>query len=251
MFRIAVLTLSLVIVSCSSDTAAPPTGAIPTLPGFGGSPNIFKRYSVDGDSTMMGGWSQNFDMSGVSFNERMTLTLVTRRHVVMASHYRRKPGSKVVFHNRSGKRVERILVSLTGVAGDVAVGLLDSEVPQDLKVYPLPAPREDFRHLIGQTAVVTDQNRRLFFHDVNRVSPTSIGFRHPKPAKHGWAKKLVKGDSGNPSFLISGGELVLIETHTFGGGGSGPLYGSPMIQEKLAAAIPKLAPGYQLRFKSL
>ncbi|MDC0305749.1 hypothetical protein OAL16_01010 [Akkermansiaceae bacterium] len=93
---------------------------------------------------MMTGWSRSFDMSGVSFNEKMTLTLVTRRHVIMASHYRRKPGDKVVFHNRMGKRIERTLVGVIGVVGDVAVGLLDLEVPPDLKVYALPAPREDF-----------------------------------------------------------------------------------------------------------
>jgi hypothetical protein len=249
MLRWIVLPLSLVIISCSSNSSV--TLGSPTLPPPGGFPNIFKRYSVKKDAEMMPGWSRNFDMSGVSFNERMTLTLVTPRHVVMASHYRRRPGSKVVFHNRMGKRVERTLIGVAGVAGDVAVGLLDSDVPGDLKVYPLPAPREDFTGLVGRTAVVTDQNRRIFFHEVWRVGPTSIGFRHPKPAKHGWGKNLVKGDSGNPSFLISGGELVLIETHTTGGGGSGPFYGSSGIQEKLAAAITRLAPGYRLRFKSL
>ncbi|MDC0305750.1 hypothetical protein OAL16_01015 [Akkermansiaceae bacterium] len=83
------------------------------------------------------------------------------------------------------------------------------------------------------------------------MGSTSIAFRHPKVAKHGWGKNLVKGDSGNPSFFISKGELVLIETHTSGGAGSGPFYGSPLIQEKLSAAITTLAPGYRLRLKSL
>ena len=200
---------------------------------------------------MMTGWSRSFDMSGVSFNEKMTLTLVTRRHVIMASHYRRKPGDKVVFHNRMGMRVERTLVGVIGVVGDVAVGLLDSDVPPDLKVYALPAPREDFSLLKGTTAAVTGQNRRIFFHEIDRVGSTSIAFRHPKVTKHGWGKNLVKGDSGNPSFFISKGELVLIETHTSGGAGSGPFYGSPLIQKKLSAASTTLAPGYQLRLKSL
>jgi hypothetical protein len=249
MIRWMVLSLSLILVSCSQKILGPLGN--PVLPPPGGSPNIFKRYSAEKDAEMMGGWSRNFDMSGVSFNERMTLTLVTRRHVVMASHYRRKAGTKVIFHNRMGKRIKRTLVQVTGVAGDVAVGVLDSDVPRDLKVYPLPAPREDYSSLVGRTAVVTDQNRRIFFHEIKRVSPTSIGLLYQDPTRHGWGKKLVKGDSGNPSFLISGGELVLIETHTFGGGGSGPFYGSPAIQEKLSAAIDRLAPGYRLRLKSL
>jgi hypothetical protein len=143
------------------------------------------------------------------------------------------------------------LVGVIGVVGDVAVGLLDLDVPSDLKVYALPAPRKDSSLLKGMTAVVTDQNRRIFFHEIDRAGSTSITFRHPKVAKHGWGKNLVKGDSGNPSFFISEDELVLIETHTSGGAGSGPFYGSPLIQEKLSAAITTLAPGYALRLKSL
>lgn len=247
--RWLVLLLSLLIFSCSSNT--PISLGNPTLPPPGGSPNIFKRYSAEEDAVMMGGWSQNFDMSGISFNERMTVTLVTRRHVVMASHYRRKNGSKVVFHNRMGTRIERTLISVVKVYGDVAVGLLDSDVPQDLKAYSLPVAQDDFSSLKGMPVVVTDQNRRIFFHEVALVNPTSINFSHPKSSKHGWGKNLVKGDSGNPSFLISGGELVLIETHTFGGGGTGPFFGSLKIQEKLKAAITKLSPGYRLRFKSI
>jgi hypothetical protein len=169
----------------------------------------------------------------------------------MASHYRRKPGAKVVFHNRMGKRIERTLVDVIEVVGDVAVGLLDLDVPPDLKVYTLPTLRKDSLLLKGTTAVVTDQNRRIFFHEIERAGSTSITFRHPKVAKHGWGKNLVKGDSGNPSFFISEDELVLIETHTSGGAGSGPFYGSPLIQEKLSAAITTLAPGYALRLKSL
>ena len=249
MYRWFIFLPFLVVVSCTSKNPATPVGL--SLPPPGGSPNIFKLYSIKGDAEMMEGWSRNFDMSGVSFNEKMTLTLVTRRHVVMASHYRREIGAKVVFHNRIGKRIERTLVSVTGVVGDVAVGLLDLDVPLDLKVYALPEPRKDFSFLKGTTAAVTGQNRRIFFHEIDRVSPTAISFSHPKIAKHGWGKNLVKGDSGTPSFLISDDELVLIETHTSGGSGSGPFYGSPVIQEKLSVAITTLAPGYRFRLKSL
>ncbi|MFT6863693.1 MAG: hypothetical protein ACJAVK_002254, partial [Akkermansiaceae bacterium] len=87
--------LCLTLASCSSGT--PVVFTDPTLPPPGGFPNIFKQYSDKNDAEMMPGWSRNFDMSGVSFNQRMTATLVTRRHVVMAGHYLRKPGDKIVF----------------------------------------------------------------------------------------------------------------------------------------------------------
>lgn len=200
---------------------------------------------------MMDGWARNFDMSGVSFDQRMTATLVTRRHVVMAKHFKRKPGDRVVFHNRFGKQLERKLVAVKAAHGDIAVGLLDSEVSPDYTVYPLPSPRVDFSHLVGRTAVVTDQHRRIYFHRVNFVSPYIMGFRHQEPKQNGWGKKLVGGDSGNPSFLISGNELVLVETHTSGGAGAGPFYGGAEIQDKLQAVIDDLAPGYRLRRKAL
>lgn len=190
-------------------------------------------------------------MSGVSFNRPMTATLVTQRHVVMAFHYRRKVGEKLVFHNREGKRAERILIAVKKVVGDVAVGMLNEDLPRSFKAYPLPSPGRNYDHLVGKTALVSDQNRRLFCHEVSRVSTEQLGFRHPTPAQYGWSKKLISGDSGNPSFIISGNELVLIETHTFGGAGSGPFYGSPTIQKTLQSIIKQMSPGYKLRFRKI
>ncbi len=200
---------------------------------------------------MMDGWARDFDLSGVSFNERMTLTLVTKRHVVMAKHYPRKPGSPVIFHDRNGRRLVRIILKVRPVFGDVSVGLLDHEVPAGYHIYALPTPREDYTQLVGETAVLTDQNRRLFFHEIRLVTPTFISFRWPKESAHGWGKKLIGGDSGNPSFLISGKELVLIETHSTGGGGAGPFYGNPQLQKRLQEEITRLAPGYRFRTKDL
>ncbi len=200
---------------------------------------------------MMPGWARNFDMSGVSFNQKMTATLVTRKHIVMAGHYLRKPGDKVIFHDRHGKRLERTLVKTKRLKYDVGVGLLDRDVPATHRIYPLPKTRQDFSNIVGRTAAVTDQNRRIFFHEISRVNQFTTGFQHPKPILHGHSKKLVSGDSGNPSFLISGNELVLIETHTFGGSGSGPFYGGTVIQKNLQAAITEMAPGYLLKFKAL
>ncbi len=200
---------------------------------------------------MMDGWARNFDMSGVSFDQRMTATLVTRRHVVMAAHFVRKPGSRVIFHGRNGERLERILITSKKVFGDVAVGLLSEDVPSGYKIYPLPAPRENFSHLAGRIAAVTNQNRRIFFHEVKIANQFLMAFQYQDPVQHGWSKKLIKGDSGNPSFLISGNELVLVETHSTGNAGAGPFYGSMELQEKLQAAITELAPGYTFRTREL
>ena len=228
------------------QSALPPN----TLPAPRESPNIFEFYSAEEDARLADGWAASFDLSGVSFDSRKAATLVTPRHVVMANHFKRKPGARVVFHDRAGQRLVRTLTAVRKVEGDVAVGLLDQEVPSRHKIYPLPAPGTDPQRLLNQFALITDQHRRLFFHRVRAIAGSGLGFAYDKSGKHGWSKKLVSGDSGNPAFLIAGNDLILIETHSTGGPGAGPYYGNPELQKALQKTITALSPGYRLRFKS-
>lgn len=216
----------------------------PVLPKQGGDPDIFRLYSRVGDSKMAAGWPSGMDMSGVSFDDRMTATLVSRRHVVMANHFQRKVGAKLVFHDRQGKYLERRLVEVRKVHGDVALGLLDQAVPSGYRAYPLPVATTDPASLVGRPVVVTDQHRRLFFHKVGRVGFGGISFEYDTEDQHGWGKRLVSGDSGNPSFLIAGKELVLVETHTTGGAGTGPYYGDAFLQEKLKGVMAAMDPSH-------
>lgn len=204
-------------------------------------PGIFKKYDALGDSVMNTTWTRKFDASGISFNDKRTCTLVTRQHVVMAAHYKRRVGSSVVFHDRNGKRVERVLVATKNVHGDCAVGLLNAPVPAGYKVYPLLAPYEGLEEkLKGEFVLVTDQKKRVFVHEVGGVAGDRIFFRYDEKKKLGYGKRLIKGDSGNPSFIMVSGEPALIETHHTGGGGAGPFYGSAVLIEKLNAQISAL-----------
>ena len=204
-------------------------------------PGIFKKYDSLGDSVMNTTWTRKFDASGISFNVTQTCTLVTKQHVVMAAHYKRKVPSSVVFHDRNGKRLERVLVAVRNVHGDCAVGLLNEPVPAGYRVYPLLAPSEGLaERLIGEFVLVTDQKKQLFVHEVGRVSGDRISFRFDAEKKIGYGKKLISGDSGNPSFIMVAGEPALIETHHTGGAGAGPFYGSAILIEKLKAQIAAL-----------
>ena len=231
------------VVSCSPEL----TLGDPVLPPPKGDPGIFKVYRRDGDSVMAGGWSSSMDLSGVSFDRREAATLVSRRHVVMAKHFQRPVGAKVVFHDRRGKYLVRTLVKTKGVFLDVAVGLLNEPVPEGYRVYPLPKVVENPATMRGRPVVVTDQNRRLFFHRIRVANDLTIMFEYDVADTHGWGKKLIKGDSGNPSFVISGNELVLVETHTSGGPGAGPFYGGAQLQEKLKAVMAEMDPRYTFR----
>ncbi|MGJ8634398.1 MAG: hypothetical protein ACSHX7_10815 [Luteolibacter sp.] len=234
--------ITITLPSCGTSSFS----STPTLPPAKTSPAIFKNYRPDGNSSMAGGWASGMDMSGVSFNDKRTATLITPRHVVMAKHYTRPAGKPVVFHDRSGKHIERKLIGFQNLSQDITVGLLNEPVPSNYTPYPLPSTSSDFSQLAGKPVIVTDQNKNLFVHLVSSIYGGQISFKQDERDIYGWGKSLVTGDSGNPSFLIVGNKLVLIETHTSGGAGSGPFYGDPAVQAQLRAAVAKLDPSYKI-----
>lgn len=110
-----VVVASLFLISCGGSTG----GGSPTLPPRKAPPEIFDSYLPDRDANMADGWTRGMDMSGVSFNDSRTATLITPRHVVMAKHYSRPAGAPVIFHDRGGNRIERKLIGFAPAAGDV------------------------------------------------------------------------------------------------------------------------------------
>ena len=219
----------------------------PVLPPAGASPQLFAHYKAGRDSKLAEGWTRGFDMSGVSFNSRKTCTLITPRHVVMARHFQRPVGATITFHDRSGNVIRRTLEAKVNTHTDVAVGLLNMAVPQWYRVYPLPSPEWKEEGLVGQPIAVTDQKRGLFFHRIAAVRSGFLRMQYDPDEKHGWGKKLVSGDSGNPSFIIHNGQLVLAETHTTGGPGAGPYYGDTRLQSAIKDAVKELAPAYRVK----
>jgi hypothetical protein len=238
------LALAVCLASCGGSVGpgGPPVLLPPSAP-----PGIFKSYRPDRDSSMADGWTRGMDMSGVSFDDTRTATLITPRHVVMAKHYARPAAAPVVFHDRSGKRIERKLIGFSSCVGDVIVGLLDEPVPSNYRPYPLPAAGAEASALIGRPVIVSDQKRNLFVHLISGFGNGTIALKHDPAERYGWSKNLVGGDSGNPSFLIVGSELVLIETHTTGGPGAGPYYGDPAVQQSVRQAVQKLDPAHHIR----
>jgi len=238
------LALAIGLASCGGSGGY---GGSPALPPPKAPPAIFKSYHADRNATMADGGTRGIDMSGVSFYDTRTATLITPRHVVMARHFARPAAAPVVFHDRSGKRIQRKLIGFSAGAGDVMVGLLDEPVPSNYRPYPLPAVGSDTAALAGRPVIVTDHNRNLFVHLIAAFGNGTIAFRHDTSERHGWSKNLVVGDSGNPSFVIVGNDLVLVETHTTGGPGAGPYYGDPNVQRSVRQAVRKLDPAHRIR----
>jgi hypothetical protein len=240
----ALLLVSISLFSCGGSGSS---SLSPILPPPKAAPDIFDSYYAHRNSNLANNWTRGMDMSGVSFDNSRTATLITPRHVVMAKHYARNAAAHVIFHDRKGKRVQRKLIGFYPGLGDVVVGLLDEPVPSNYTSYPLPTANTVGADLIGKFVIVTDQHRKLFVHQVASVSGGGIAFRHDPNQTHGWSKNLIFGDSGNPSFVISGSELVLIETHTTGGPGAGPYFGDPAVQQSIREAVKKLDPNFQIK----
>jgi len=220
-------------------------------------PELFKTYNPRGASRWSDGWPWKLDLSGVTWDQPRTLTAITPRHVVMANHFRRPVGKEATFHDRQGRphrrRIQQV-VSLKdeGLACDVAIGLLDRPLPTGVRSYPLPKPLDEANEkLRGATVLVTDQQRRLFFHRVDSIGPKMVRFHTERSPRSPHAKHLVAGDSGNPAFLLSRGELVLIETHSSGGPGAGPYFGDAQLQEAVRKAVAKLDPAFAVRSVAL
>jgi len=211
-------------------------------------PNIYKSYSATGNAVLNNGWTSKVDTSGISLNDKHTCTLITRRHVVMAKHYTRSTNSPVIFHDRHGKRISRKLIAVKPAYGDVAVGLLDEPVPSSLRVYPMLTPSADAPvRLRNKHVIVSNQFRQLLIHQIAGVSNGRIYFKFPNDNKLGQGKKIVSGDSGNPSFIMIQGKSILIETHHTGGAGAGPFYGDSNVQAAITRIINETDSTYSIR----
>ena len=208
---------------------------------------IITNYATDRPSSWGKNFTRRLDFTGVAWDDTRTATAVSPVHVVMAAHYQRPVGSTIVFHDRSGKPQRRTLVSVESLGfADVAVGKLDSPLPSGVKPYRLLPPSAGYGSLTGCLALVTDQQRRALVHEISAIQGNGLSFRHSGRVSSLFRKDLVTGDSGHPSFLLVGGEMVLIGTHTSGGPGSGPFYSSPQVFSAVNAAMTRLGGGYQL-----
>jgi hypothetical protein len=204
----------------------------------------FSQYDPAGKSKWSGGEVGSIDLSGVAFDQNQTATLIAPRHVLMATHYQRKVGERIVFHDRSGRPHSALLVAAKSGPNDITVGQLDQSVP--VRPYRVLSPRHDYGLLLkGVPVVTTNRQRHVFCHGLSRITESGWVFFGPGPVP-GVAGKMVAGDSGNPSFLLVNGEPILIETHTSGGFGGGPFVSDPANFAAINRLIGQMGGGEQL-----
>lgn len=238
----AATALALILAACAPANGPTFSGGtapagLAFLPHAAEKGTLFKYYQPKGESAWRNNWTRRLDFTGVSWNDARTATLISPSHVVMAAHFTRPSNVPVMFHDGHGKPCERYLTAVKAIPGtDVAVGRLNLPVAPGIRIYPFaranPAP--------GTPVIVTDQTRSVSVHEVEAVFGQAIRLRHVPGLNPIYQRNLIVGDSGNPSFLLEGDGLHLLETHTTGGPGAGPFYGAPDLQSSIRAAMAEL-----------
>jgi hypothetical protein len=123
--------------------------------------------------------------------------------------------------------------------GDIAVARLHLPLPPEVKPYRLANASDA---TVGTPVIVSDQTKTLSVHQIEAVAGAMIRFGYVPGLNPVYQRNLIVGDSGNPSFLLKIGELLLLETHTTGGPGAGPFYGDPAVQAAIRRAMAELTP---------
>ena len=234
-------------------------GTLAILPKKPGKNWVFDAYvsATAPDVAWSRFWTKSLDFSGVAWDSSRTLTLISPRHALMAKHYQRKPGTLVIFHDAKGHEVPRAMIGIANIAHtDLAVVLLQDAVPDGVKFYKVLPPDESYpERLPGAYTLVTDRERKVHVHQIRILGGPAIAFTKADGLDKAYYEKLITGDSGNPSFAIVRGELVLIETHTTGGPGAGPFVSAPENFAAINAAMQALSgahgmPAHQLTASS-
>jgi len=200
-------------------------------------------------------WAASVDLTGLSpWNQAHGFlragTLVSPRHIVFAEHYplSASPGNnEIAFVGNDDVTVKRTIVAVSYPAVDIGVALLDQDVPAGIAFHKV-LPQDWHDHMWSTFRLPMlhlDQQEKALVRDMVTITETSDYVQHAKPTdplRVQWWEGLVSGDSGNPAFLLVGGEAVLVLTHHFTN--SGPFY--TYWFDEVNTAMTSLGGGYQL-----
>ncbi len=233
--------------SCVEDINSEVQGIIT---GTGTSNAIYSSYSSTGNSTWAAeNWTGQVDLSGVAFDNNRTSTLISPRHILMATHYLRNVGDTIAFHDSNGDIHKAALIARQSIPGglnpDITVGLLDVEVP--VKYYKVLPPETDWGTCLDSALVIsTHHTRTASIRELRLTSGLFVYYRPSSSVPTSYYAPAVGGNSGNPSFLLIDGEPTLISTFTYGGWGSGPFFSEPTNFSTINSIMTTLGGGYQL-----
>ena len=210
-------------------------------------------YTFTRSSTV---WTGDWDTSCISpysnYGEQgMTGTLVSPQHVVFVGHYKPAIGTIIRFIAMNNAVVDRTITGIVDIAGtDIAIGVLATPVPSSINFARVLGPTTLATYMpsvdtgnyapIGLTTKYGKPAGAVYV----SVSSTTLRFTcwHPTVEAPSRSFSIITGDSGNPTFFVIGGQLVLIGPYS--GAGSGFHIGG--YSTLINAAMSTLGGGYAL-----
>ena len=198
-------------------------------------------------------------------------TLISRRHLVLASHFPLGAGTRIVFVGEDGGACPCWIDKTKTVTGtDIMVASLDAEVTPNIK--PARLLPDDYRPYIsdgdGLPVITLDQDEQglpgeLVSLPTNKVRFARIASGSPggqsileipcygkarestQAKRRDMSKTLGPYASGNPAFLLVGNKAILIYCISGSGFGTGPLL--HLYKREIQATMDELCPGYKLQ----
>jgi len=178
-------------------------------------------------------WCKDLDLTCISpwnssGGHKKAGTLVTPRHVIGAAHYEYSVGAVVRFVEKNGSVHNRTVIGKARHPKykphypDLTIYTLDSDLPSTITPCSV-MPSNYSSHLDNVPGIKIpclgfDQEEKALIIDWN----SGGRMRTPTDSKRRiFHESKIKGDSGNPAFLIFNGKLVLMTVWTFGGAGGG------------------------------
>jgi len=170
-------------------------------------------------------------------------TAITKRHAVLANHYKYGLGTAVRFITSDNTIVTRTVVQSArifknGLGTDAYMVLFDSDLPESItpcKLFPsnytnyLPAGADPSSYAAKDIPLLAiDQEEKGIVLDFHKrgfpLEEPAIIYNSPKlSGRLAFYESIIAGDSGNPLFAVIGSELWLMST--FWGSYAGPFYG--------------------------
>lgn len=160
-------------------------------------------------------------------------TLITRKHFILAKHFVfaiLDGGTPIIFVDENNNAISRKLISYSYDLTDIAIGVLDSEVPSNIQIAKvLPPNYTNYINTSSSKYVISSNQSHeaiaktttlilssYFVSDGNggnvNIPLISIDNLSSSDPYYSFTKTIITGDSGQPSFFIIDNELVLLTT---------------------------------------
>jgi hypothetical protein len=191
----------------------------------------FWLHGVQGLSATAIGISNNIVGGGQYNGTALTVTMVSPRHYLRATHVSVPPGM-IAFLDTNNVIYWRTFVQQVDIGNDTSVGILNADLPPSVGYLPvIPAnftnylPTTSYSYIQG---IGMNQHAQLFSQPMTLGNPF-VTWNGTNAAPFGlgtnWDISIISGDSSNPEMFLINNQFVLVTHNSTGGNfGSGPNY---------------------------